>query len=61
MFIQLNIDLAYDDFGAGQARLLELIEVPVKYVKFDIALIRGLPTATEARLLHPSSSSPYSS
>ena len=38
----MNIDLAYDDFGAGQARLLELIEVPPDYLKFDISLVRGL-------------------
>lgn len=39
---RMNIALAYDDFGAGQARLLELIEVPPDYLKFDISLIRGL-------------------
>jgi EAL domain-containing protein (putative c-di-GMP-specific phosphodiesterase class I) len=38
----MNIELAYDDFGAGQARLLELIEVPPDYLKFDISLVRGL-------------------
>ncbi len=38
----LNIGLAYDDFGAGQARLLELIEVPPDVLKFDIALIRNI-------------------
>jgi EAL domain-containing protein (putative c-di-GMP-specific phosphodiesterase class I) len=30
-----NISLAYDDFGAGQARLLELAEAPPHYLKFD--------------------------
>jgi EAL domain-containing protein (putative c-di-GMP-specific phosphodiesterase class I) len=34
--------LAYDDFGAGQARLLELIQVPPDYLKFDISLIRNI-------------------
>ena len=38
----LGIGLAYDDFGAGQARLLELIEVPPDYLKFDAFLIRNL-------------------
>jgi EAL domain-containing protein (putative c-di-GMP-specific phosphodiesterase class I) len=38
----LEIGLAYDDFGAGQARLLELVEVPPDYLKFDITLVRGL-------------------
>lgn len=38
----LNIGLAYDDFGAGQARLLELLDVPPYAVKFDISLVRDL-------------------
>ena len=38
----LGIGLAYDDFGAGQARLRELIEVPPDYLKFDAFLIRDL-------------------
>ena len=45
----MDIDLAYDDFGAGQARLMEMVEVPVKYVKFDIALIRDLHKASQAK------------
>lgn len=44
----LQMGLAYDDFGAGQARLTELIEVPPDVLKFDIALVRGLSTATSA-------------
>ncbi|NKI36587.1 EAL domain-containing protein [Wenzhouxiangella sp. XN79A] len=49
----LDIRLAYDDFGAGQARLLELIEVPPDVLKFDIALMRGLdgPDSPKYRLL----------
>lgn len=45
----LDIGLAYDDFGAGQARLIELIEVPPDYVKFDMALVRDIDTAPEAK------------
>lgn len=45
----MDIELAFDDFGAGQARLMELVDVPVAYVKFDIALIRGLPEAPESK------------
>ena len=41
----LDIGIAYDDFGAGQARLVELVEVPPDYLKFDKSLIIGLPTA----------------
>ncbi len=43
----LGIGLAYDDFGAGQARLLELIEVPPDYLKFDAYLIRDLDKQSE--------------
>jgi EAL domain-containing protein (putative c-di-GMP-specific phosphodiesterase class I) len=43
----LNISLAYDDFGSGQTRLMELAEVPPEVLKFDISIIRGLPTATK--------------
>lgn len=45
----VNFGLAYDDFGAGQARLTELIEVPPDVLKFDVKLVQGLPTATQAR------------
>ncbi|MFT5523681.1 MAG: EAL domain-containing protein (putative c-di-GMP-specific phosphodiesterase class I) [Pirellulaceae bacterium] len=45
----LDIQLAYDDYGAGQARLVELVEVPPDYLKFDIALIRGIQHASEKR------------
>ena len=47
--IAMDIELAYDDFGAGQARLMEMTEVPVRYVKFDIALISGLHEAPEPK------------
>ena len=42
----LDIDLAYDDFGAGQARLVELFQVPPRYLKFDISFVRGLEGAS---------------
>lgn len=45
----LDIGLAYDDFGAGQARLLELVEVPPDYLKFDITMIRGIDLAPKAK------------
>ncbi|MFO0012476.1 MAG: EAL domain-containing protein [Planctomycetota bacterium] len=38
----LNIQLAYDDFGAGQNRLPELCSVPPDVLKFDMSLIKGL-------------------
>ena len=42
---ELNIGFAYDDFGTGQARLLEVAEVPPDYVKFDMTLIRDIDKA----------------
>jgi EAL domain-containing protein (putative c-di-GMP-specific phosphodiesterase class I) len=38
----MQIQLAYDDFGAGQARLLELMQAPPDFLKFDISLIRDI-------------------
>jgi EAL domain-containing protein (putative c-di-GMP-specific phosphodiesterase class I) len=46
---ELGIKLAYDDFGAGQARLAELGDAPPDYLKFDIQLIRGLDRASAER------------
>ncbi len=45
----LNIKIAYDDFGSGQNRLGELIEAPPDILKFDITLIRGLDFALPER------------
>jgi EAL domain-containing protein (putative c-di-GMP-specific phosphodiesterase class I) len=42
----LNIGLAFDDFGAGQARLTELFEVRPDYLKFDMSLIRNIHVAS---------------
>jgi len=38
----LKMGLAYDDFGAGQARLKELFEVPPDVLKFDLKFIHGI-------------------
>jgi EAL domain-containing protein (putative c-di-GMP-specific phosphodiesterase class I) len=40
--LALDIQLAYDDFGAGQSRLQELAEVAPEYLKFDMNLIRDI-------------------
>ena len=45
----LEIQLAYDDFGSGQARLTELIAARPDFVKFDISLIRKLDAADAHR------------
>jgi EAL domain-containing protein (putative c-di-GMP-specific phosphodiesterase class I) len=44
-----GIGLAYDDFGAGQARLLELGEVPPDLLKFDTRFVRDIDRASESR------------
>ncbi|MFN3628682.1 MAG: EAL domain-containing protein [Casimicrobiaceae bacterium] len=46
---ELDVRFAYDDFGAGQARLNELAEVPPHYVKFDMALVRNIHRAQERK------------
>jgi EAL domain-containing protein (putative c-di-GMP-specific phosphodiesterase class I) len=45
----LQIGLAYDDFGAGQARLVELVDVPPDYLKFDMRLVQNLESASMER------------
>jgi EAL domain-containing protein (putative c-di-GMP-specific phosphodiesterase class I) len=45
----LDIGLAYDDFGAGQARLVEIVEVPPDYLKFDMQLIKNIDQASASR------------
>jgi len=45
----LDMRLAYDDFGAGQSRLMELADVPPDVLKFDMRLIHGLSCASEEK------------
>ena len=45
----LHIKLAYDDFGAGQARFIELIEAPAHYLKFDMSLVRDIDKAPASK------------
>jgi EAL domain-containing protein (putative c-di-GMP-specific phosphodiesterase class I) len=49
LLLERNIALAYDDFGAGQARLIELAEAPPHYLKFDHRFISGLDQAPVAK------------
>ena len=42
---EIDVRLAYDDFGAGQARLFELAEVPPEYLKFDRRFVDGIDDA----------------
>ena len=47
---KLNIGLAFDDFGVGQTRLMELAKAPPDYLKFDASLIQHIHLAP--RRLH---------
>lgn len=46
---ELAVEVAYDDFGAGQNRLTELIESPPDVLKFDMRLIRDIDSASSER------------
>ena len=45
----LGVQLAFDDFGAGQSRLLELGEAPPDILKYDASLIRDLDATLSGR------------
>jgi EAL domain-containing protein (putative c-di-GMP-specific phosphodiesterase class I) len=46
---EIGVGLAYDDFGAGQARLFELAEAPPEYLKFDRRFVTGIDSAPPSR------------
>jgi EAL domain-containing protein (putative c-di-GMP-specific phosphodiesterase class I) len=46
---ELKMGLAYDDFGAGQSRLLELADAPPDVIKFDMHMIRGIGNFSRER------------
>ncbi len=48
---ELGIQVAYDDFGAGQARFLELAELPPDFIKLDMRLIKNIDQAEPRRNL----------
>jgi len=48
---ELSIEFAYDDFGAGQARLLELAECPPHFLKLDLGLVQQMQTSVSSHNL----------
>lgn len=46
----LNIKLVYDDFGAGQSRLLELMDAKPDVLKFDISLVSNIHKRSDTAL-----------
>lgn len=47
MLNELDMLLVYDDFGAGQSRLIELLDSVPDIVKFDMALIQNIHQRSE--------------
>ena len=47
MLNELDMLLVYDDFGAGQSRLIELLDSVPDIVKFDMALIQNIQQRSE--------------
>jgi EAL domain-containing protein (putative c-di-GMP-specific phosphodiesterase class I) len=48
---ELGMLIAYDDFGAGQARFIELAELPPDFIKLDMRLIRNLHQSRSRQML----------
>jgi EAL domain-containing protein (putative c-di-GMP-specific phosphodiesterase class I) len=46
---ELGIEIAYDDFGAGQARLLEVAECPPHFLKLDRSVVQGIASSPFSR------------
>jgi len=46
---ELGIELAYDDFGVGQARLLEIAECPPHFLKLDRDLVQAMQDSETSR------------
>ncbi len=46
----LCMKLAFDDFGVGQSRLMEMVEAKPNLIKYDRVLIEGIDRADESRM-----------
>ena len=44
-----RVRLAFDDFGAGESRLVQLAEAPPDFLKFDIEFVRNIDSAPESK------------
>lgn len=47
---EMDVKIAYDDFGAGRSRMLELVKAPPDYLKFDRCLIQDIHLANTQQL-----------
>ena len=48
---ELKMELAFDDFGSGQSRLKELIDVRPNYLKFDRSMFDKIEESTQRRMI----------
>jgi len=48
---ELEMELAFDDFGSGQSRLKELIDVRPDYVKFDMSMFADPQNPSQRRAI----------
>lgn len=47
---KLHMMFAFDDFGVGQSRLMELVEAKPNIIKFDLAMIKDIDKARSERV-----------
>lgn len=47
--VDIGLEFAYDDYGAGQSRINEVTLVTPHYVKFDMSLVNGIAQADARR------------
>lgn len=46
---EMNVSVAYDAFGSGQNRLMELSDCPPDFLKFDMSLVRNIDAASKEK------------
>ena len=49
ILVELDMQLAFDDFGKGKARLIELSDIRPEYLKFDMKFARDIHLAPASR------------
>ena len=49
--MQYDIGIAFDDFGVGQSRLMDMVETKPDLIKFDKEMIFNIHEADESRLM----------
>jgi len=47
---ELAVQIAFDDFGTGQSRLIELANTPPAFIKFDMEFVRRIDRRSDRQL-----------